>query len=256
MFGPDVCGANRRVHLILDRDGLGRMIKKEIDFPNDELTHMYTLVLNQGKQSYRILIDGKEVAAGNIAEDIEEMSAVPPQIPDESAQKPADWVDEAQIPDPEDRKPEDWEEGQEWTPRMIDNPDFKGIWTPPMIPNPAYKPDPSLALYTNLAHVGFDLWQVKAGTIFDNVLVTDDMAEAQKAIDTLFTPFVELENAAYKIFSESSTTNDSADANESTADYSQQNNEESEDQLESDSNDAEAEGEGEGEGEGEERTDL
>jgi calreticulin len=31
-----------------------------------------------------------------------------------------------------------------------------------------------------LRHVGFELWQVKAGTIFDNILVTDDPAYASK----------------------------------------------------------------------------
>jgi len=28
--------------------------------------------------------------------------------------------------------------------------------------------------------VGFEIWQVKAGTIFDNILITDDIAEAEK----------------------------------------------------------------------------
>lgn len=231
MFGPDVCGPTRRVHLILEREGQGRMIKKEVDFTNDELTHMYTLVLSQPSKTYRILIDGKEVASGNIVDDIEGMATVPAQIADESAVKPADWVEEAQIVDPEDRKPEDWEDGQEWTARMIDNPAYKGPWTAPMIANPAYTPDPSLALYNNLAYVGFDLWQVKAGTIFDNILVTDDFAEAQKAIDTLFTPFVELERAAFRRLTESSSQNNSS------FDQSGNNEEESDDQLESDSND-------------------
>lgn len=31
-----------------------------------------------------------------------------------------------------------------------------------------------------MRHVGFELWQVKAGTIFDNILVTDDPAYASK----------------------------------------------------------------------------
>lgn len=200
MFGPDVCGSTRRVHLILERAGQGRMIKKQIDFTNDELTHMYTLVLSQPAQTYRVLIDGKEVASGNIVDDVEDMSAVPAMIPDPNAVKPATWVDEAQIPDPEDKKPEDWGESEEWTPRMIDNPEYKGPWTAALIPNPAFKPDPTVAVYNDLAFVGFDLWQVNAGTIFDNILVTDDFTEAQRVLDTLFTPFLELESAALKAF--------------------------------------------------------
>ena len=31
-----------------------------------------------------------------------------------------------------------------------------------------------------MRHVGFELWQVKAGTIFDNILVTDDPVYASK----------------------------------------------------------------------------
>ena len=145
------------------------------------------LVISQPEQTYRILIDGAEVAKGSIAEDVEEMTTVPPWSLDPSATKPDDWVDEATVEDPEDKKPEDWDENENWSP----------VWFPirltrvnglPLIPNPAYKPDPTLAVYKDLAHLGFDLWQVNSGTIFDNILVTDDFSEAQRAIDTLFTP--------------------------------------------------------------------
>jgi calreticulin len=234
MFGPDVCGSTRRVHVILERDGQGHMIKKQIDFNNDELTHMYTLVLSQPSQTYRVLIDGKEVAAGNIVDDVEDMSSIPSMIADPNAVKPANWVEEAQIADVEDKKPEDWDESEEWTPRMIDNPEYKGDWSAPLIANPEYKPDPTVAVYNDLAFVGFDLWQVKAGTIFDNILVTDNFSEAQRAIDTLFTPFVELENAAYKVFSESSSNNTSEDGSDNAADNNAGDNDE-EDQLGSDS---------------------
>lgn len=39
-------------------------------------------------------------------------------------------------------------------------------------------PDDKLYRYPEICAVGFDLWQVKAGTIFDNVLITDDEKEA------------------------------------------------------------------------------
>merc|ERR1719343_1946681 len=32
--------------------------------------------------------------------------------------------------------------------------------------------------YDDFGFLGFDLWQVKGGTIFDNVIITDDTAEA------------------------------------------------------------------------------
>lgn len=228
MFGPDVCGSTRRVHLILERDGQGRMIKKQVDFTNDDLTHMYTLVLSQPAQTYRILIDGKEVAQGNIVDDFEDMGAVPSMIPDPMAVKPANWVEEATIVDPEDKKPEDWDESEEWTPRTMENPAYKGEWTAPLISNPDYKRDNTLAVYNNLGHLGFDLWQVKSGTIFDNILVTDDFSEAQKVLDTLFTPFQELEVAAQKAYQD---TNAPAETEQESGDA-----EASEDTLESDSN--------------------
>merc|ERR1719240_2396010 len=53
-----------------------------------------------------------------------------------------------------------------------------------MIPNPDFKDDPNLyARCTKDApcgSVGFELWQVKAGTIFDNIIVTDSVEEAEE----------------------------------------------------------------------------
>jgi hypothetical protein len=34
--------------------------------------------------------------------------------------------------------------------------------------------------YKDLKYVGFELWQVKAGSIFDNILVADSLEEAEK----------------------------------------------------------------------------
>merc|ERR1712243_369172 len=68
----------------------------------------------------------------------------------------------------------------EWKPKQIDNPDYKGAWVHPEIDNPEYEEDKSLYSYDSFCGIGFDLWQVKSGTIFDNVLITDDI-EAAKA---------------------------------------------------------------------------
>ncbi len=66
----------------------------------------------------------------------------------------------------------------EWKPNMIDNTAYKGIWTAPDIPNPAYVHDDTLYNYKDLKYVGFELWQVKSGSIFDNIIVTDNIDEA------------------------------------------------------------------------------
>merc|ERR1712186_198857 len=54
----------------------------------------------------------------------------------------------------------------------------KGIWEAKKIANPEYEDDDNIYKYEDFGFIGFDLWQVKGGTIFDNVIITDDKAEA------------------------------------------------------------------------------
>merc|ERR1712083_593797 len=76
----------------------------------------------------------------------------------------------------------------EWKPRQIDNPDYKGAWIHPEIDNPEYNPADAegIAKYEENCKIGFDLWQVKSGTIFDNLIITDDPAAAKKAGEDLW----------------------------------------------------------------------
>merc|ERR1712226_1382475 len=113
---------------------------------------------------------------------------------DAEDKKPDDWTDEKRIVDPEASKPDDWddEEDGEWEAPMKDNPDYKGDWSVKRISNPEYKgvweakkianqeyaDDDALYSYADFGFIGFDLWQGKGGTIFDNVIITDDVAEA------------------------------------------------------------------------------
>jgi calreticulin len=69
---------------------------------------------------------------------------------------------------------------------MIDNPAYKGIWVAPDIDNPDYKHDDKLYLQKEIKYVGFELWQVKSGSIFDNIIITDDLAAANKFADETF----------------------------------------------------------------------
>merc|ERR1711972_1076992 len=41
-----------------------------------------------------------------------------------------------------------------------------------------YVDDDTVYKYADFGFIGFDLWQVKGNTIFDNVIITDDKAEA------------------------------------------------------------------------------
>jgi calreticulin len=212
MFGPDICGSStRKTHLIFNYKGKNHLIKKEIKAETDEFTHLYTLILSPNN-TYRVEIDGAEVASGSLKEDWDMLP--PKEIKDPKASKPADWVDEKTIPDPEDKKPEGWDDipkeipdpaavkpedwdddldGEwerpvianpeykgEWQPRMIENPAYKGEWVHPLVPNPDYYDDDTLYLFEHNKYIGIEIWQVKSGTIFDNFLVTDDLAEARK----------------------------------------------------------------------------
>merc|ERR1712003_140473 len=53
-----------------------------------------------------------------------------------------------------------------------------GVWEAEKIANPEYEDDDNLYKHGDFGFIGFDLWQVKGGTIFDNVIITDDVAEA------------------------------------------------------------------------------
>ncbi|XP_061386846.1 calreticulin [Musca vetustissima] len=209
MFGPDICGpGTKKVHVIFSYKGKNHLINKDIRCKDDIYTHFYTLIVKPDN-TYEVLIDNETVQSGNLEDDWDFLP--PKKIKDPSAKKPEDWDDRATIPDPDDTKPEDWDKPQlipdpdatkpedwddemdgEWEPPMVDNPEYKGEWQPkqldnpnykgswqhPEIDNPEYSPDPNLYLRKEICTIGFDLWQVKSGTIFDNILITDDIEMA------------------------------------------------------------------------------
>ena len=213
MFGPDICGGSKHTHVIFtDKDGKNLLrTNKLTSVGTDELTHLYTLIVHSDN-TYEVLLDLESVASGELEEDWDFLP--PKEIHDPEATKPEDWDERPRIPDPESVKPEDWdqpetipdpsaeeledwdeeEDGEwerpvtknpafkgEWEQKMMENPDYKGKWEAPMIKNPDYVDGSGdeLYRYTDLKYVGFELWQVKAGTIFDNILVTDDVAYAK-----------------------------------------------------------------------------
>jgi len=206
MFGPDVCGATRRTHAIVTYKGKNHLIKRDVNCERDGHTHLYTFILRPDN-TFEILLDNVKVRSGNL---VDEWDFLPPkQIKDPHQSKPADWVDQktiadpnavkpegwddipAQIVDPEASKPEDWdtELDGEWEAPMISNPEYKGEWKAPQIPNPEYKgewvhplidnpeyvEDASIYAFDSHKYLGIEIWQVKSGTIFDNILITDDV---------------------------------------------------------------------------------
>merc|ERR1712008_134552 len=111
-------------------------------------------------------------------------------IADPEDTKPEEWDQPEHIADPDATKPEDWDDEMdgEWEPPMIDNPEYKGAWVHPEIDNPEHNAADAdgIAKYAENCKIGLDLWQVKSGTIFDNVMITDDAAAAKKAGEDLW----------------------------------------------------------------------
>merc|ERR1711976_332801 len=154
-------------------------------------SHLYRMVLKPDN-TVRVEIDEEKIYEGSLKEDWELLK--PKEIPDPDDKKPGDWVDDSMMDDPEVKKPDDWddeEDGEweapmkdnpeykgEWSAKRISNPAYKGFWEQKKIANPEYKDDDTLYQYADFGFLGFDLWQVKGGTIFDNIIVTDDKTEA------------------------------------------------------------------------------
>merc|ERR1712113_1310293 len=191
---------------------MGKNVLKKSDLAykqeGEGTSHVYRMVVKPDN-TVRVEIDEEKIYEGSMKDDWELLK--PKEIADPDDKKPDDWVDDSMMDDPDDKKPADWveekrivdseakkpddwddEEDGEWEPPMKDNPDYKGDWYVKRISNPAYKgiwearkitnpefeDDDMLYKYDDFGFIGFDLWQVKGGTIFDNVIITDDVKEA------------------------------------------------------------------------------
>merc|ERR1711907_53521 len=215
MFGPDICGSStKKTHVIFNYKDKNLDKKKEVRCESDTLSHLYTLIVKPDN-TYEVQIDMNKVDSGSLAEGWDFLE--PKQIRDPNEKKPSDWVDEAEIDDPNDKKPDGyddipakiadpkakkpddgddesdgtWEAPQidnpafkgPWKAKKIKNPAYKGIWEAKLIDNPKYVADDNLYRYANFGAVGIDVWQVTSGTIFDNILITDDVEYAKQAAE-------------------------------------------------------------------------
>ena len=210
MFGPDVCEPDRKTHLIFRYNDENRPMRENLRPDVDPLSHLYTLIL-RANQTYEVKFDLTTVRVGSLYEDF---NFLPPErIKDPAASKPGDWVDDRmllvgrekpewwddipkRIPEPDAAKPLDWNDDSDgvWQAPMMDNPDYKGAWRPervpnpdyigkwehPMIDNPDFRNDTNIGRYDDIGVLAFELWQVRAGTIFDKILITDDLDYALK----------------------------------------------------------------------------
>merc|ERR1719158_2307521 len=211
MFGPDICGSStKKPHVIFNYKGKNLDKKKEVRAESDTLSHLYTLIVKPDG-TYEVQIDMNKVDSGKLEDGWDFLE--PKEIRDPDEKKPSDWVDEAEIDDPEDKKPDgyddipakiadpkakkpdDWDDESDgtweapqidnpaykgaWEAKRIKNPAYKGVWEAKLIANPKYAADDKLGQYPKFSTVGVDVWQVKSGTIFDNILLTDDVEYAK-----------------------------------------------------------------------------
>merc|ERR1712228_103136 len=196
MFGPDICGySTKKVQAIFNFEGENLLKNADVKCSDDEYTHSYLIVVNKDN-TYEIRVDGEEKAKGQMKEDWS--FEKPKKIKDPEQSKPDDWVDNEEMDDPEDTKPDDWddepasiadpeatkpddwddEEDGEWQAPQIDNPDYKGEWRAKKIPNPDYKGPWVHPEIDNPEYVGIEVWQVKAGTVFSDFILSDSLDEA------------------------------------------------------------------------------
>jgi len=213
MFGPDWCNGDESTHVIFENQGkyvqtrntltnfvgsvrLGLSTLMRLQLHSNNTAHIYThdmeVLASPLKDAWSFLEDEQ------IPDPEDEKPADwvdQPMLPDPDAtSKPEDWVDHKRIPDTSATKPDDWDDEEdgvwqppmmdnpeyigEWTPGMMPNPDYIGRWAPTMIDNPDYFDDDLLYKYDDIAWVGFELWHVTGGIMFDNIIITDDYWES------------------------------------------------------------------------------
>jgi len=242
MFGPDICGYTKKIHLILNYKGENLLWKKEPKPVDDRLTHVYTAIINNDG-TYEMQVDGEKKESGNLQDDWAFLK--PKEIDDPEDKKPGDWVDDAQMDDPEDAKPADWgsepetipdpeaeqpedwdveDDGAweapqipnakfqgEWKAKSIPNPAYKGVWSPKRIANPDYVEDAELHVSaSDISAVGIDLWQVKAGSIFDNIIISDSLEEVNAFVAETYGKTKDAEKQAYDKAQEAKKAEESA----------------------------------------------
>eukprot|EP01051_Picozoa_sp_SAG22_P003375 SAG22_NODE_163_length_16829_cov_9.946204_11_plen_560_part_00 len=140
----------------------------------------------------------------------------PLEIVDPEATMPEDWDEEAAliIADPSASMPEDWDEEEDgeweaprisnpecakhgcekwvapniqnpeykgkWTAPQVDNPAYKGVWAPKQIDNPGFFEDAAPQKSTGaFGAVAIEIWTMTNGIFFDNMLITQDVRQAE-----------------------------------------------------------------------------
>lgn len=67
-----------------------------------------------------------------------------------------------------------------WRPPLIANVNYQGKWAPRKIPNPDFFEDLTPFRMTSIAAVGIEIWSMSNDILFDNILISDDVAVADE----------------------------------------------------------------------------
>ena len=180
-------------------------------------SHIFTLILHGLDNSWEILIDDVSHERGNMTNSFDFLP--PLYVVDQEIKKPSDWVDNnmipvgngkpngyddmpRRIPSPTAKRPElwdDYEDGEwipplipnphwdgEWEQTFVTNPKYKGTWKRPYIENPIFSGEKAKKRVRDLhyvcnpcTHVGIEIFQMNHGTVFDDILITDSIEEAE-----------------------------------------------------------------------------
>ncbi|GKC47997.1 calreticulin isoform X1 [Tanacetum coccineum] len=228
MFGPDICGYDtKKVHAILTYNGENKLSRRNVPCENQtQLFHQcYTFIPHAHGSSYHNPHRYEEQTGSLYSErDL---------LPQSDQGPPSNnWEDKEFIDDPEDKKPEGYDDIEKeipdpkpersrrldrrgkmasdlptipnpeykgpWKAKKIKNPNYQGKWKAPMIDNPDFKDDPDLYVFPKLKYVGIELWQVKSGTLFDNVLICDDPEYAKQLVEETWAKQKDAEKAAFE----------------------------------------------------------
>merc|ERR1719421_783527 len=103
-----------------------------------------------------------------------------------------------------------------------------------MVANPAYKDDDTVYNRCNpCTAIGFEIWQVKSGTLFDDIIVTDSIEEAKDFADATFVVKSKAEKAMQKKLDEEAAAKAAEEAKKEEAedeDWEEEEEEEAEDE--------------------------
>lgn len=171
LFGPDYCGSKNEILLQLTQRNsqtgrhetwkLRNQLRSSVD---TVLSTLYTLIIHQD-ETFNILVNNVSVFEGSLQNDFDLISS------DGTENMPEWWDDREYIRDPT-AMPALGEDEATWDAPFIKNANYHGPWT-------GHGGDPPTSSLTRgqllpIAGVGFEIWSVEAGIIFDNIIVTQD----------------------------------------------------------------------------------